>query len=305
MPDKKTSNLVPSIVFKDLDRLYTIMDQLELDRKIVDPILEAFSNDMNMVYEFSIGNSESLGIMILVAGKSNYQRLAKFMEESGMAPEEIEYFLNCGESFGYNSVFFKIDFSKEGVEEISYYYRTKLSLEDLQIWLTSCRITVEEQERLLIIARFLDKEYAQVGVSLTPGEAGAEKAYFNIQGHFSNWSKIGAAIKTVLNIPDTIITDLFNEYFTHNKQHLYFAVGFKDQHLIPVVQLGVYGVEKQLADTIYQRFGQDQAIIQSIDYLFETSEKQNIDYLSFKIAPQGIQSIKTYSHKEYVKDYLV
>lgn len=117
-------------------RIGVILGSTGLPWEAVTPFVTRFSGDLADYLELSLDDAAPrLGVMTQGSGQHFVHRVARFMEEQGVAEARLRRFLATARHFGHRATLFKVSVGPEGVEELGWYLRVRPELGVGLAWL--------------------------------------------------------------------------------------------------------------------------------------------------------------------------
>jgi len=278
-------------LFAESARLGVLLGALGIPWESLAAMVAAFPGELQGYAEFSVSDHDQrLGLMVRGEGQEFTHRVAHVMETQGVAQPRLRRFLAAARYFEHVNLFFKVEADADGVQEMSWYFRRRPSLDVAVQFLAADG--VEDEAFVRRIAGLLGKNTVHfvAGQESPTGRSGA-KLYFSQPDSPHAWGRIKAVAK------ETGCGEAWGPLEAQagglQGRFSFVSVGWAEGQRVPGFKLDV----RQLSGVTIGRVvrGAPQDAIERIHLLLSLHDKEYVDYAGFRLAPGRSLTTKVYA----------
>lgn len=285
-PDRPSTDRLPGG-----ERLGALLRVLDLPGERLDPMVVAFPDELKAYTEFSVSDQDRrLGVMVRGQGPDFTRRVSRFMDAAGVAAPRLRRFEAAARYFEHVNLFFKVEVDAVGIQEMSWYFRRRPSVDVALQFLSADGLHDEAFVRR--VASLLGKNTVHfVAGQESAGGASGAKLYFSQPDHPDAWTRIAAVARE---------TDCGQAWEALDAQaeglrgrFSFVSVGWSEGQRVPGFKLDVRQLGGGTLGRIVRGAGPD--AIRRIHLLLSLYDKEGVDYAGFRLAPGRERSTKVYA----------
>lgn len=284
-----------NLLFQGAARLGLLFAAIDLPWNRVIPYVETFASELNAYQELSLDSTATtVGLMTRGRGKDFAFRIARYMENHGIAELSLRRFLVRAKFLDYQNIFFKVEINSAEVFEFSYYFRQRISLEVAGAWLRDTGVDTEGLTYVYACAKELQKQTVHflAAAERLEGES-IDKVYFSQPQDLEVWDRAKNA-SYLAGLTENCWQPLVPFQTMLRNQPLFFSLAFSGGQFCPGIKLDIQGVSSDIVETLMQQAGCSPEVGNRTQLLLNLFEKAQFDYLGVYLNPNRSFDTKVY-----------
>ncbi len=271
-------------LFTGAARLGLALGGLELPWQQVAPLVAAFPTELGEELELAVADhGPPLWVRTRGDGKATTFRMARFMEERGVAEPALRRLLTTAQQTGHRHLLFEVAVDGQGVAAFRWLVRQPLGMETTRAWLAAEGAGTDPLARISLVADALDKSHVQaLGEQVDRDGAVQQHVAFSFVADGGIWPRLELAASRA-EVPAAAWALLERHVATLAGRDGRVVVELSEGSLGPGFRLDLAGLGVEDLARVMAAAGSEPTAIDRVRMMIALAERERCEHATFRV----------------------